>query len=307
MARSAVSDADRRLISTLAGEGLSVSGAQLERWRSHGLLPRATVVRNKFGGSQIAPHQTGVVAACRELARLSSRGRVWQNAACELFDEGHVLSTTAVRAAARWYLDLQLRPLRRAWTRAEAGAEVSGADPAQWVETIAHHAAEILGPSLRRAIEEEVQLAHPNTGRRRLRPLVDKAVAWRIADLCVPQLLNEEQRRWARTGSAEPLDPLGYLVLPLPSERAACIESLTWAEMRIARHCLIVRESPLLNLQHTIGAASWWVTSQRLYASFDHAEQPLSDQYLLDEVTALDDIEWEVEGQDFLPGFEDLD
>lgn len=303
MPRSTPSAADEALIHALAAEDLHVSPAQLERWRHHGLLPRARIVRDRFGGSRVNPHRAETFEACRVLAQVSTRGRPWQYAACVLFEDGLILSTPAVRAAARWNLDQVLRYMRRAWLRAETGAEGSP-DSADWVEAVALDAAEFLGPHIRRLIQEEVQFAHPNLGQRRLRPLVDKAVAWRIADLCVPHHLDDEQRQLARTGSREPLDHVEGLVLPLPSERATCTETLTWAEMRVARQCLIARRSPDLDMQGAIGASTWWVTRARLYKSLDHPEVPLTDRDLQIELQALDDLDDQPEGQEPLPGME---
>ena len=56
MPRYAEVEADVALRAALADEGLHISRYQLERWRRIGLLPRARVVRDGFGGSRVEFH-----------------------------------------------------------------------------------------------------------------------------------------------------------------------------------------------------------------------------------------------------------
>lgn len=277
--RSRTSDADEHLIARLAGEGFTVSPSQLERWRGRGLIDRATVVRASFGGSRVLEHPESVFEACRLLAQVSTRGRQWQYSAIDLFDAGGTLSTPAVRGAAAFMLRLQEKPFRRAWRLAEAGAEPVVADPGEWLADVATAAAARSGRRVRRMVRDDIRPAHPKLSAPQLREATERALIWRIADICAPMYLTEEQRRWARHGLDEPLDPLSAL-LPLPSERAACVATLTWSEARLARHELILEENPLLEVRWALDLASWRVTIWRMFEDFAHPERPLSDEAL---------------------------
>jgi len=277
--RTAPSAADQNLITRLAEEGLRVTPTKLERWRHFGLIPRAHVVRPTFGGSTVLDHEPEVMDACRILAVVSAQGRPWQYSALKLFDAGFDMSSGAIRNAALFLLDLQLSGFRRAWFTAEAGAEPPGDDPGEWVADVATEATRHVGSANRRIVREEVALANPTMAQQQLRAAAQQALIWRIADINVPMLLTPEQRRWARTGSDEEPDPLLMQPFPLPSERAACVATLTWAEMSLARWQLRFEgfESDEIPL---VTAATWRVTALRLSEDFAHPERPLDSQTL---------------------------
>jgi hypothetical protein len=131
----------------------------------------------------------------------------------------------------------------------------------------------------RRVIRDEVRLAHPTLSQSELREAAQQALIWRTADINVPALLTPQQRRWARTGSDEALDPLLMYPIPLPSERAACVATLTWAEMSLARWLLDSEGFDSDDIPLLI-AATWRVTGLRLDEDFAHPERPLDDETL---------------------------
>jgi hypothetical protein len=195
-----------------------------------------------------------------------------------LFEEGRVLSTDAIRDAAAFLLDQQLIGFRRAWLLAETGAELSrGADPLEWVADVATKAAGFAGRNVRSVVREEIELVHPHLSTSRLREATETALIWRIANISAPLYLTDEQRNWARHGMAEPLDPLSDLTIPLPSERAACVATITWAEAVLARWSLGREENSLLGQQWVLNLATWRVVAWRMLEHFDHPERPLSD------------------------------
>lgn len=291
--RTAPSDADQRLIGRLAEEDLRVSPTQLERWRRLGLIPRARVIRPRFGGSTVLEHDEVVLKACALLSQVSTRGRPWQYAARELYEEGFDLSTPAVRNAAAFLLERGLGDLRRAWRRAEVGADPPGQDPGEWVADVATEAAQHAGRANRRVVREEVALANPTLAQEELRDAAQRALVWRIADINVPMLLTPEQRQWARTGTDDPLDPLSPYPFPLPSERAACVTTLTWAEASLAR--LQLRLESFEGAMSLLEAATWRVTAYRLDEHFAHPERPLDSRQLQNirnlTLAALDEAE----------------
>jgi hypothetical protein len=267
------------LIDRLAEDELDVTPTQLERWRHLGLIPRAQVVRPAFGGSTVMEHEPPVLDACAILAQVSTRGRPWQYSALGLFDAGLDISSRAVRETALFLLDRQMSGFRRAWANAEAGAEPPGNDPGEWVADVATEAARHMDRTNRRVIRDEVRLAHPTLSQSELREAAQQALIWRTADINVPALLTPQQRRWARTGSDEALDPLLMYPIPLPSERAACVATLTWAEMSLARWLLDSEGFDSDDIPLLI-AATWRVTGLRLDEDFAHPERPLDDETL---------------------------
>ena len=278
--RSAPSAADRNLIARLAEEDLQVTPTQLERWRQLGLIPRARVVRHAFGGSAVSEHDEDVVISCAVLSQVSSRGRPWQYSALALFEEGQTLSPTAVRGAAGFLLERQLSDYRRAWNRAEVGADGTVDDRGEWVADVATEATRYVSRLNLRAVREDVTIANPSMSQGQLREAAHSALIWRIADVNVPTLLSPRQRQWARTGSDEPLDPLLGPTIPLPSERAACVATLTWAEAALARWQLVVEEFPLEG-RWLLDAATWRVTAHRLREDLAHPECPLDSEALM--------------------------
>jgi hypothetical protein len=87
MPRSGPSAADQELTTRLAGDGLAVSPAQLERWRAAGLLPRNT--RHGRGRGQGSVSTTGpeTAAAAAALARHARQGRDLRLAVLDWFAE----------------------------------------------------------------------------------------------------------------------------------------------------------------------------------------------------------------------------
>jgi hypothetical protein len=286
--RSRPSDADLRLVARLADEGVTISPTQLERWRGHGLIARAQVERDSFGGSRILDHPDDVFDACRFLAGVTHQGRPWQYSAIELFGAGGELPTEALRRAAAFLIDRQVRGFRRAWRLAEPGAEPGGKNDFRRVADVATKAAEHAGRDLRRTVRIHIASVHPQLSAPQLREATERALIWWIADVNAPTSLGDEQRTLARHGLDEPLDPLTDEVFPLPSERAACIATITWEEARLARRSYELEESPLLEEQGALDLATWRVTAWRMHHHFDHPERPLSD---LELSNMRDDIE----------------
>lgn len=278
--RSSPSEADRQLLTRLTDEGLPVSLAQLERWRERGLLPRAQVVRMRFGGSRVPEHPEYVYEVARILAETSGRGRPWQHCALVLFDEGVQISTPALRGAAKYLLERQLVGFRRAWSLAEAGAESTTTDQDGWVADIATEAARYGGRTLQRIVREEIVAVHPHMSSRQLKEATERAVIWRIADIGAPQYLTDTQRNLARHGRDGPLDPLRYDPVPLPSERAACVETLTWPEASLCREELLLKVLPEFQETYLLHFVTWRVTVWRLIENMSHPERPIPEKSL---------------------------
>lgn len=275
--RSTHSDADLRLIAKLADAGFMVSPTQLESWRGHGLIVRAQVERDSFDGSRIPDHSDDVFKACTVLAEVSRIGRPWPYWARTLFEANGILSTDALRRAAAFLHDRQLSGLRRAWRLAEPGAEPMGTDPVEWVADVATKAAIHVGRDVRRAVLMDIASVHPQLSAPRLREATERALIWRIADVNAPTFLTDDHRTWARHGLDEPLDTRTYGVHPIPSERAACIATITWAEASLARLELTWERNPLLDEVWALDLATLRVTAWRMTQQFDHPERPLSD------------------------------
>lgn len=288
--RSRPSDADMRLIARLASVDVEVSPSQLERWRGLGLIARAHVEHDSFGGSRVLDHPDDVFQACSVLGEVSHQGRPWQYSAIELFESGGTLSTEALRGAAAFQHNLQLRGFRHAWRLAEPGAEPAGDDPVEWVADVATKAAERAGRDVRRTVRMDIARAHPQLSAPQLRETTERALIWRIADINAPTYLSDEQRTWARHGLDEPLDPLADDPMPLPSERAACVRTISWAEAHLARMEIVLEESPLLEEMLVLTLATWRVTAWRLLQDFAHPERPLSDVQLSDLLRAIEDF-----------------
>jgi hypothetical protein len=87
MPRTGPSAADRQLISQLAARDLGVSGAQLERWRQAGLLPRSSrhgCGRGRGSVSEVSPTAVEIAAAVSRHAR---QGRDLRLAVIDWFAE----------------------------------------------------------------------------------------------------------------------------------------------------------------------------------------------------------------------------
>lgn len=106
------SRADAALIRQLEREGLSVSGYQLERWRSRGLLPRNR--RHGLGRARgsISESDDSTVQIAAALARLSHPERALTGGqVLDLFAQGEALPEALVRAAYAARLDRLARVL----------------------------------------------------------------------------------------------------------------------------------------------------------------------------------------------------
>ena len=115
MARTGPSAADRQLISQLAARELSVSAAQLERWRHAGLLPRSTrhgCGRGRGSVSEASPEAVEIAVA---LSRHARQGRDLRLAVIDWFADAGLStmpgepavpepSHAAVHAALNWII-----------------------------------------------------------------------------------------------------------------------------------------------------------------------------------------------------------
>jgi hypothetical protein len=113
MARTGPSAADRQLISQLAARDLSVSAAQLERWRHAGLLPRNSRQGCGRGRGSVSEASTEAVEIAAALSRHARQGRDLRLAVIDWFAEAGLPTTpgesavpepshTAVRSALMW-------------------------------------------------------------------------------------------------------------------------------------------------------------------------------------------------------------
>lgn len=76
---------------------VTVSAAQLERWRQRGLLPKVEVLREGIGGTAVPPHSEQVLRAAALLGGALRKVRPWQRKAELLFNDGFELSDAAVQ------------------------------------------------------------------------------------------------------------------------------------------------------------------------------------------------------------------
>lgn len=281
--RGSPSAADLTLIRELAERDVVVSRYQLERWRARGLLPRPVVVRDRFGGSRVPVHPEGTLELVEFLATNSARSRPWQYLAIDMFEVGLDMSTSAVRAAAVYLIEKQIRPFRKAWASAEA-ATPAGDDPDEELADIGERTASLLPRAVQREVRAEIDLAHPSAGAHQRRELADRALTWRAVDLHVPARMTEQQQHLARHGTEEPMSVLSDLgVLPLPSERIVVAKTLTWAEAEVFRELvwLIGREDPRVHERLAFDQMLWLVTARRRNEQPDQLDLPLPQDDLL--------------------------
>lgn len=85
MARGALSQADSALIGALRDRGVRVSGPQLERWRTAGILPRNERHGLGRGRGAISSVPSGVIDLAHGLALATQRGRPLHEAVLRLF------------------------------------------------------------------------------------------------------------------------------------------------------------------------------------------------------------------------------
>lgn len=282
--RSSPSHADRELIARVAAEfDVKVTPTQLERWRARGMLPRARIARDRFGGSQVLPHDEEVLKAAALLGQVSRRSRPWQYCAMELFDADFSLSPEALRQSAIFLIEQSLAPMRKAWARAEHEASPSD-DPDEELAEIGERAAALLPRTVWKTVRDEVALAHGHATAAQVRESLDRAMTWRMVDLNVPGRMTATQRNLARHGVEEPMPVLGGLgVFPLPSERLVVARTLSWAEAEIAREFAYLDledNSSMATLVGPFVLTTWTVTARRRNVQPEALDTPLSQEDL---------------------------
>lgn len=279
--------------------GVTVSAAQLERWRQRGLLPKVEVLREGFGGTAVPPHSEQVLKAAALLGGALRKVRPWQRKAELLFNDGFELSDTAVQAAGAYLVDDEKAKMTALWDAARreqpmeepdlAGggpgadfpddgdlgdAGLLGEKVAARVESLRRQLSPRRAGSpsprrtlLLRAVAREIELAHKDAGKGDLGDYTGTALTWRIADLVLPGALAEVQRNLARHGVEEPMTPIGDGAYPLPSERFVVAHSLTWAEAKQYRPFAELRlaDNPVLARTDfgLLWVAIWIITFER--------------------------------------------
>lgn len=226
----------------LADEDLTVSRYQLERWRRLGLMPRPTVVRSRFGGSAVLPHDEAARDAARVLAEISTRGRPWQYGGVLLFGDGLPLSETCLRNCGTWIIDRVQRRLRSYWAEATLMASPVHEDPQDEWHEIAEIAVRIaqgrrvMRPVMR-AIRNDVYGYVPRGTLAERRDALSAALIYRFMDVAAPGSLTKEEEFLAITGQ-EATDTRGITPLT-PSDIASCAATLTVGEAYVARDWLV--------------------------------------------------------------------
>lgn len=140
MTRTGPSRAEQALMQELRSRGVTVSAAQLERWRRCGLLARNLRRGLGRGAGSMSELQPGTVDYVEILASVATQGRSVQRTALALFasgafqpedpdSAGEVFSAyeAAVRRAFRWQIDRGNTALRR--VRAAVIPPGNGNDP----------------------------------------------------------------------------------------------------------------------------------------------------------------------------------
>lgn len=140
MARAAPSRAEQALMEELRGRGVTVSAAQLERWRRCGLLARNLRRGLGRGAGSVSELQRGTVDYVEILASAATQGRSVHRTALALFTSGAFQpedpdSTgevfrayeAAIRRAFRWQIDRGNADLRK--IRAAVIPSANGDDP----------------------------------------------------------------------------------------------------------------------------------------------------------------------------------
>lgn len=260
------------------------------------------MVRPQFGGSEVLPHDDETIEVATFLADCSRRGRPWQICGQALFDAGGTLSTRALREVARYDLESAVRPYKRAWQEAQVSVLPSD-DRAEWIADVATAAARRMSQAARQVVREEVVAAQPFLSSRELKEAVQTALVWRSADINVPGYMTPVQRNLARHGTPEPPDVIGIGFAALPSERARCIETLTWAEASLARAYREASRPLQPEDPSALTMATWQVTVWRMLETFSRPDRPLTDEQLRD---LLDRLEEELE-EDSSDGTDPMD
>jgi hypothetical protein len=236
MARSNASGADAELISALSSVDRQVSRFQLERWRSHGLLPHPTVLHERFGGTKIEPHPDWVFDAALKLSGSSGRGSPWQWGGVLLFEEGLPLSGACLQQCATWLVENVQGRIRAHWNAVAATFDATEIDPEDERFALADKTVDrVLGDRRLRAVVRSVRqgvlVANPNAGTAELRDLLRSSLTYRVIDIVWPGGLTSGESRIAISGSEEPAPNITPL---LPSAIASCAATLTLAEASVA-------------------------------------------------------------------------
>jgi len=279
--RARPSQADLDLINELSEHGYHVSPSQLERWRTHGLIPRPRVVRSQFGGTAVESHSEDVLSACALLSLTSSRGRAWQISAGELYEEGFHFAEAALREVAMYWVELAVHKYRKIWSWAEAQTPATPEDPEGELADIANRTADQFPRAERRVVAQEVRFAHRDWPEVDIREAVDRALIWRAADIMVPHRLSGEQRNLARHGTPEPMDPISRMVIPLPSERLIAARTLTWPEASLARWAVDIQPEHELAPNVRIASTSWIVAVERMRLNPSAPDKPVPGEELV--------------------------
>jgi hypothetical protein len=135
MSRGPVSVADTDLIGCLGNRGVEVSAAQLERWRTAGVLPRNERRGVGRGAGSVSRAPAESVAIAEALARATRRGRPLHEAVLQVFTADPrfrlkiflvtprlPLPEHAVRAALGWFIRYRENSVQRRIERAVAAA-----------------------------------------------------------------------------------------------------------------------------------------------------------------------------------------
>ena len=141
MARGPVSSADMELLSRLRDRGAVVSAAQLERWRTAGVLPRNGRRGLGRGAGSVSEVPAESFAIAESLARATRRGRPLYEAVLEIFTADPRFSSKvflavprpplpehAVREALAWFIRYRENSVWRRIERAVAGLSAEDAE-----------------------------------------------------------------------------------------------------------------------------------------------------------------------------------
>ena len=233
--RTPPSAADVELLQALAQRRAPASTYQLERWRRHGLLPRARVVRSRERGTRVLPHDGVDLEIAETLARASTRGREWQRGGVEPFERGLPLTQRCLRDCATWLLHRPWRPLQEHWERAVSelppgslSDEEVLADVAALVEEMSRH---------HRATRGILDIVRQDLETLRFYPPEDldaaahHALGLRLVELTAGPLRAAEQRHIAGYGSTDA--PTPRLPFALPGEQRQCAATVTTREATV--------------------------------------------------------------------------
>lgn len=228
--RSKPSKADQDLIKFLTDKGFSVSPYRLERWRAKGLLSRAIVERNGFGGSSVPAHPDDIREAAEILASETGQGRKTLNAVINLIINGYwVRQSTLQQAFTSYIVDQRLSDL------IDDADSAGGGQAASEYEKRVDIGYRVADELMKRRSFRSVKLALLENARNHFPPLskeeevsaTTEAVAMRIVDLISPGILSTEDAYKARLGD---VIADGLPLQQLPSELMNVAATLTLDE-----------------------------------------------------------------------------